>query len=324
MTSPAPATRGIGILTIVLTLLCWASVPLFVKHFAQAIDAWTSNGWRYGFSAVLWAPVLIVGAWRGRLPPGLWRAAIVPAIVNSAGQIVFVVAHYKIDPGLITFGLRGQMVFVAVGAYLLFPVERQIVRSPAYLLGMFALMAGTTGAVLLGAEPLRGAHAWGTVLAVCAGAAFAGYGLAVRKFMDGVNSILAFATICLYTGAAMVLLMLIIGREAGLEAARLPGWQLPLLLLSSVIGIALGHVLYYMSIAHLGVAVSAGVLQLHPFAVAIASFFLFREILTGWQWLGASVAVGGAVLMLTVQRQISREEGIDEAPVAIAEGEAGS
>jgi drug/metabolite transporter (DMT)-like permease len=324
MSVTAPAPRGVGILTIVLTLLCWASVPLFVKHFSHSIDAWTSNGWRYGFSALLWAPVLVVGAWRRRLPPGLWRAAIVPSIINSAGQITFVVAHYRIDPGLITFGLRGQMVFVAVGAYLLFPVERPIVKSGMYLLGMAALMAGTSAAVLLGDEPLRGAHAWGIILAVAAGAGFAGYGLAVRKFMEGVNSILAFATICLYTGAAMIVLMLIIGRDAGLEAARLPGWQLPMLLLSSIIGIALGHVLYYMSIARLGVAVSAGVLQLHPFAVAIGSYFLFREILTGWQWLGGCVAVAGAVFMLSVQRRISREEGIDEAPVAIAEGEAGS
>ncbi|MDY7110349.1 MAG: DMT family transporter [Planctomycetota bacterium] len=324
MNEPASAPRGVGILTIVLTLLCWASVPLFVKHFAHSIDAWTSNGWRYGFSALLWAPVLVVGAWRRRLPRGLWRAALVPGLINSAGQIAFVVAHYKIDPGLITFGLRGQMVFVAVGAYLLFPVERPIVKSPGYLLGTLALMLGTAGAVLLGDEPLRGAHAWGIILAVCAGAGFAGYGLAVRKFMHGVNSILAFATICLYTGAAMVLLMLVIGRDAGLEAVRLPGWQLPMLLLSSVIGIALGHVLYYMSIARLGVAVSAGVLQLHPFAVAIGSLFLFREILTGWQWLGGCVAVLGAVLMLSVQGKKSHEEGIDEAPVAIAEGETGS
>ena len=129
MPNDPPAPRGVGILTIVLTLLGWASVPLFLRHFADSIDAWTSNGWRYGFSALLWAPVLVIGFCRRRLPAGLWRAAIVPSIVNCAGQVTFVVAHYKIDPGLITFGLRSQMVFVAVGAYLLFPIERPIIRS---------------------------------------------------------------------------------------------------------------------------------------------------------------------------------------------------
>jgi len=324
MPNDPPANRGLGILTILLTLLGWASVPLFLKHFADSIDAWTSNGWRYGFSALLWAPVLIIGFCRRRLPAGLWRAAIVPSVVNCAGQVTFVVAHYKIDPGLITFGLRSQMIFVAVGAYLLFPIERPIIRSRIYLLGLAALMGGTAGAVLLGDEPLRGAQAWGILLAVSSGMLFAGYGLAVRKFMEGVNSIVAFATICLYTGTTMVLLMLVAGRGAGREAMMLPGWQLPLLLLSSVIGIALGHVLYYTSIARLGVAVSAGVLQLHPFAVAVASFFLFREVLTGWQWLAGCIAVGGAVLMLSVQQRIGREQDIDEAPVAIAEGESGS
>ena len=74
----------------------------------------------------------------------------------------------------------------------------------------------------------------------------------------------------------------------------------------AVIGIALGHVLYYMSIARLGVAVSAGILQLHPFIVAIASFFLFAEVLTTAQWISGSVAISGAVLMLTAQRRLAR------------------
>ena len=322
--SPSARAGTVGMVTIVITLLAWASVPLFLKYFTDSIDQWTSNGWRYGFSALLWAPVLIVGAFRRKLPRGLFKAAIIPSIVNSVGQVAFVWGHYKIDPGLLTFGLRSQMIFVAVGAYLLFPVERPIIRSKSYLLGLLLLMCGTTAAVLMGEQRIAGTHAFGIILAISSGMFFAFYGMAVRKYMEGVNSVVAFAAISQYTALAMVILMLVFGRDFGLEAPRMEGSKFSLLLISAVIGIAQGHVLYYISIARLGVAVSAGVLQLHPFFVAVGSFFCFGEVLTRWQWLGGCIAVSGALLMLSVQRRLSAREQIDEMGVAIAEGESGS
>ncbi len=297
---------AIGTLTIVLTLVAWSSVPLFLRHFVDLIDPWTSNGWRYGFSALLWAPVLVIGLLGGRLRPGLWRAAIVPSIVNAMGQVTFVCAHYQIDPGLLSFGLRSQIIFAAVGAYLLFPDERRVIRSWSYVLGVIVVMVGTSGALLMGKERPDVAATLGILLAIASGLLFAFYALAVRKYMRGTNSVVAFAVISQYTAAAMVVLMLLFGRRSGVEAIELERSEFLLLLLSAVIGIALGHVLYYMSIARLGVAISTGVLQLFPFMVAVASLFLFGEVLTTAQWISGSVAVAGAILMLSVQGRVSR------------------
>ena len=61
--SAQTTTAALGIVTVVLTLVGWSSVPLFLRHFADSIDLWTSNGWRYGFSALLWLPVLLTAAW---------------------------------------------------------------------------------------------------------------------------------------------------------------------------------------------------------------------------------------------------------------------
>ncbi len=295
-----------GALMITLTLVGWSCVPLFLRYFAESIDAWTSNGWRYGFSAFLWAPVVIFGLLRRRLPPGVWRAALIPSLVNSGGQVAFTWSHYKIDPGLLTFGLRSQIVFAAVGAYLLFPNERRVVRSKSYLGGGLAVIAGTAGALMLGDETFQGAHVAGVGLSVLSGFLFASYGIAVRKYMRGVNSVVAFAVISQYTAFAMVALMLMLGDDAGATAITgLTFHQFLLLLFSAVIGIALGHVFYYMSIARLGVAVSAGVLQLQPFGVAVGSWYLFSEHLNAAQWASGLFAVGGAVLMLLVQWRIS-------------------
>ena len=377
MTSARNPSTGLGVLTLVLTLLGWSSVPLFLRHFAHSIDFWTSNGWRYGFSALVWLPVLIFvamngarGAGRtsgGGLPTGLWKAALVPSIINAAGQICFTWAHYRIEPGLVTFGLRTQLVFVAIGAWLLFPSERAVIRKPGYLLGAVILLIGMS-AVILMAEPKKAiddvgsalgestrqrqpnletaqspfanqhtsmetglaapgdsaAHFQGVALAIASGMLFAGYGLAVRKYMHGVNSVLAFAAICQYTAAAMVALMLIFGAKSGLTVLELPGNQVFWLLCSALIGIAIGHVFYYFSLARLGVAVTAGVIQLQPFLVAVASLWLFNEVLTGWQWAGGTLAVCGAMMMLGVQWRLSQQKPKIEEPLAIAEGESGS
>lgn len=338
MSSPQPSP-ALGVATVVLTLVGWASVPLFLRHFASSIDAWTSNGWRYGFSALVWLPVLIAVWLVAGLPKRLWRAALVPSVVNAAGQVCFTWAHYRIEPGLLTFGLRSQLIFVAIGAWIMFPRERAIIRTPGYLIGAAVLLIGMAGIVVFAEPPVPEAGllaqatgmAWGPMaqaqgigLALLSGLLFAAYGLAVRKYMHGVNSVLAFAAICQYTAIGMVVLMLALGDRAGMTVLNMPGNQILMLLGSALIGIAFGHMWYYMSIARLGVAVTAGVLQLQPFLVAIGSMALFDETLSGWQWAGGFLAVAGAIMMLGVQWLISARTPALQEPAAIAEGESGT
>src|SRR5262245_26340774 len=87
-TAPKAPPDGalLGISTLVLTLLGWSSIPLFLKSFIHEIDGWTANGWRYAFSAVIWAPMLLWAYRAPRAPAGLWRAALVPSLFNIAGQ----------------------------------------------------------------------------------------------------------------------------------------------------------------------------------------------------------------------------------------------
>ncbi len=309
MTSAANAhadRRLLGVATVLMTLLGWSSIPLFLSYFADYVDAWTSNGWRYGFSALLWLPLVLVVWRRKKLPPGVWKLAIIPGAVNAVGQVTFTWAHYKIDPGLLTFGLRAHIIFATIGAALLFPAERRIIRSPGFLSGIALVVVGTLGTILFDPSFGEATITAGVTLAILSGALFAGYALSVRWFMHGVSPLLAFAVISQYTAGAMVLLMFGLGERGGVTALSLTPLQFSLLLISAVIGIALGHVFYYISIARLGVAVSSGVLQLQPFVVSIGSWLLFKELLTGLQWTFGAVAVGGAAVVLIVQHRMSR------------------
>lgn len=299
-----PAGRFAGTVLIVLTLLGWTSIPLFLRHFAQLIDPWTANGWRYGFSALLWAPVLVVGARRGNLPAGLWRAALVPSLFNAAAQVCFALAPYMVDPGLMTFSMRLQIVFLTAGAAVLFAAERRVIRSSGYLIGMSMVIAGTCATLALKPGGLGGGTAAGVAMSIAAGFLYAAYALAVRHFMHGMKPFPAFAAVSQYTAVIIVGLMLVYGKHGGVDALELSADQFVLLLLSAVIGIGLGHTMYFASIARLGLAVSAGVVQLQPIFVSVGSFFLFGEVLTEGQWAGGLVAIVGAGIMLYTQHRL--------------------
>ena len=298
--------RSQGVLILLTTLACWSSVPLFLKHLSGYLDHWTNNGWRYGASALFWMPAVVWAVARGRLPRAIWTAALGPAAVNAASQVAFTAAHSDVSPGIVTFGLRLQLVFVAVGAYLLFPGERATIRSARYLAGL-ALLIGGIGVVLFGGEvDLHGASLRGVLLSVASGLGYGVYGLSVRRFMYGFHPIYAFGVIAMYTAAALVVGMLCFGHNHGMDVLELQSRELWELGLSAFLGIALGHVLYYASIDRLGVAATAGVLQLQPFIVSVAAMGIFGDRLHAMQWGGGVVAVAGAGLVLAAQKAAER------------------
>ena len=326
-------TSWLGIAAILGALLGWSSIPLYLKHFSHLIDPWTSNGWRYGASALFWLPVLVLGLARRDLPRGLWKAAVVPSIANCIAQVCFVLAPYYIDPGLMTFGLRSNIVFVTLGAALLFPPERRIISTRGFIAGVSMVVLGTAGTILLGQGLPRGATLAGVLLALAAGATYAAYALAVRRWMHGVNAVQSFAVISLYTAIGMVALMVALGERHGLAALSLVGVPVPLvsggslplvdeftwLMISALIGIALGHVAYYYAINSLGLAASSGVVQLQPFFVSLASLALFDERLTSPQWASGSVAVVGAAIILLVQHRLSHTPPAAPDPLEFAQ-----
>ncbi|MFN0011601.1 MAG: DMT family transporter [Phycisphaerales bacterium] len=301
----APTSAG-GVLLILGTLLSWASIPLFLKFFARPdpvtgvalIDAWTANGWRYGMSAVFWLPLLAVAFYKGKLPRAIFVAAAVPTVFNVAGQTCFAWCPYFLDPGFFTFVFRVQIVFVALGAYMLFPGERAALRSARFWVGAALVVAGSTGLVIFGKGLGSGHSLWAIALAVASGGLFAGYGLGVRYFMHQYPAVLAFGIICQYTAVCVVAMMLVLGTDHGGVVLTFSGFNWLVLVASSMIGIALSHVAYYAAIQRLGVSVSMGIIQLQPVLTAAASVLFGWEQLAPLQWVSGVVGVGGAVLVL--------------------------
>ena len=135
---------------------------------------------------------------------------------------------------------------------------------------------------------------------------YAGYALAVRKYMHGIHALTAFSAVSQYTGAALVALMLIISPDHGASILHLSAPLLWQLALSAIIGIGIGHTLYFAAIQKLGLTVATGIIQLQPVSVSIGAMLLFGEALTSLQWITGAGAIAGAVLMLAAQQVVSR------------------
>lgn len=313
--------RLLGTMCILGSLIGWSSIPLFLRYFTDMIDGWTANGWRYAVSAVLWAPVLILGIARGTLPRGLWRAALVPSVLNILAQIAFGLAPYYVSPGLMTFSLRLQVIFVTVGAAILFVNERRIITSRGFMVGMSLVILGTLLTIALKPGGLGTGSALGVTLSILAGLGYAAYALAVRKCMHAIPPITAFAAVSVLSAAGIFAVMLVCAPHRGMGVFELSTKHLLLLALSSIIGVGLGHTFYFISIARLGLAVSAGVVQLQPIFVSIGSMYLFNEVLTPAQWAMGVVAIVGASIMLYTQHRLAKAAGtkavdeLDELPV---------
>ncbi len=298
---PQAASTLVGMLFVLATLFCWSVTPVFVEFFTDKVDPWTSNGWRYGFAALLWLPLLLVTASRRRLPERLFRKALVPGLVNALGQIVFVLAFYNTTAPMVAIGLRTQIIVVSLGAALFFAAERRIVTRPAYIIAIVMIVGGLVAAVLLGGDAAF-EELDGFGLALAAGTGYGLYALSVRHWMHGVNPLLAFAAISQYTAVIMLSLMFLLAQDFGAGALSLSPRLFSLFLLSAVIGIAIGHVVYYIAISRLGVAVASGVVQTQPVWVALISWaFLDQPGLSATQWIGGAVAIIGAMLLLWVQ-----------------------
>ncbi|MSR69418.1 MAG: DMT family transporter [Phycisphaerales bacterium] len=305
------ATRRLGLSTgvicLTLTLAGWSTVPLFLRHLSQHVDFWTNNGWRYGASAIFWLPAIVWAARKNRLPAGIWRAAIIPSLANIGGQAAFTAAFHEMNPGLVTFGLRTQLIWVALGAWFLVPTERPIIASKRYLIGAGILLAGLLPVLLGGDMSMSEINAKGLTLSILCAIGYGMYGLSVRRLMHNHHPVIAFAVICQLTAVGLIVLMFFFGRDHGMYVPQLSGTVLAALGISAFIGIAAGHVFYYISIARIGVVITSGVLQLQPFLVSAGSFFIFGEFFAWWQWAAGAVALGGAYLMLTAKGSGSKQ-----------------
>jgi drug/metabolite transporter (DMT)-like permease len=293
-------------IALAVAIVCWASIPLFLKHFSTALDGWTVNAYRYTIAAAMHFPVILRTHWNSRLPHRLWRRALLPTVFNIVSQNLWTWAPYFIDPGLMSFLARGSIIWSVTGSFLLFPDERPAIRSAQFTLGLGLAAVGYAGLMAQQGGLAQKATMWGVLIMLACGVFTAGYSLSVRKVLSDVNPRLAFAVIALYTSASAQALMLLFGHLTPLVALDVR--TAASLSISAVLGLGIAQVAYYTAISHLGVAICSCSMLMASFLTTLASGIVFGERFTGGQWMAGVLLVAGGISIIGASRHVGKSE----------------
>ena len=285
----------VATLALLGAILCWAIVPLFLKYLTDYIDAWTANGIRYPFSALLYIPWLVYFYRRGVLTKLLWKLALLPSAVNIFGQVLWAWAPYYIDPGLMSFLVRLSTLWAVLGSFVLFSEERVLIHSRLFWSGFILSLGGFIALSMGGRYALEGARAAGIIIIFFCSIGWAGYQISVRYNMQKVDSRAAFGMIAFLTSLGLVFFMFTFGNPS--QALEMPPLVAFVALLSAFLGIAAAHLLFYVAIKRIGLVIASGANLVSAFISAFLSRIFFNEFLTAVQWIaGVALVVGGVVL----------------------------
>ncbi len=291
-----------GYAAVFATILIWSTPSLFQYYLNRYYDPWAQNFYRYLVACLAIAPFLIYRIQRGA-PQLNWRAVVIcfiPCLPNVIHQITQVMALFYMGPGVYTIFTRASVIFTALLALAFFPEERHVIRQWQFQLGTVLGLIGALGVVWFQPGWKSGHIALpGLFIAFTATFCWALYGILVKRPSAELGSIRSFGLISLITSALLFPLTLAFGRvDTPLHA----GAHVNLVLIISAVScITLAHILYYVAIREIGVALAQTLQLLCPAGALGLSAWIYGERLTHAQLWSAAILLLGAFLAMRLK-----------------------
>lgn len=283
-------------------IACWGITPVLLRGLTTSIDAWTANGIRYPMSAILYWPLLYFTFRSGQLTSALMQRCAVPALFALGGQVFWALAHYELQASEIGFLVRLSMVWTMAGSMVLFSDERQLLRKPWFYFGMALLVCGFLALSLPSGSLAERISSKGLAWIFLCGAFFGLYMVSVRRCIPDVNPILAFGIVAAIVSAGTVIGMFMYGDVSVVMRLTSGAWLM--LVCSSILGIAFGHILMYTSIQRLGAIITSSCQSLMPFVTATVAAIFLGEALSQRQWTGGVLMIVGVLVLLSIEHVI--------------------
>ena len=291
---------SLAALSCIGTLVCWASAPLFIKYLTGYLDLWTQNLLRYAAACLFWLPFLLIAAKKGQLPKAVWKRALLPFIPNIIMQNLWAAAFYYIDPGFASLLSTTAFLWVIVLSVIFFADERQHLSSRLFRLSIILSIVGLMGVMFFHPAFTHSYTIIGIAIIMVYGLIWGSYAVAVKVAFRGIDSRIGFSVVSIYTVIALSILTAFMGQPSKCLELSFYGWNA--IVISGVTGIALGHVLYYISLRRLGTTTPSLVQLAQPFIVVVISYFVFSEKLSVPQLIFGVILVAGSALAILAKR----------------------
>jgi drug/metabolite transporter (DMT)-like permease len=317
MNLPRNAGLSRGYAALFASIAIWSMPSLFQFYLIRYYEPFAQNFYRYSVACLAVAPFVFYRMRRGG--PKIDRHAIIlcllPCIPNVVHQITQVVALFYMGPGVYAIFNRSSVIFTAVLAVVLFPEERHVIRQWQFQAGTLLGLLGAFGVIWFqaGGEELAlsgsrtGRHvAWpGLFIAFVATFCWALYAVLVKRPAAQLGAIRSFGVISFITSALSLPLTLLFGR---IDAPLHAGAHVNLILIiSAVTCITMAHVLYYVAIQEVGVALAQTLQLLCPLGALALSAWIIGERLTVAQVWSAAILLLGAFLAMKTKPAATTE-----------------
>jgi drug/metabolite transporter (DMT)-like permease len=291
-----------GHLAILATVVIWSTPSLFQFYLIRYYEPWSQNFYRYlvAFLAVLPFVILRFRSGGPRLHAQDFLACLIPSLPNVIHQITQTVALYHMGPGVYAIFGRSSVIFTALLALVFFPEERGIIRQWQFQLGTALGLVGAVGVVCF-QEGWQAGHVplGGFAIAFIASFCWALYSVLVKRPSARLGPIRSFGVISFITSLLLLPLTLAFGKID--TPLRVDAGVNLILIVSAVTCISLAHVLYYVAIRKVGVALSQTLQLICPAGALGLSAFFFGERLTAAQLWSAGLLLFGAYLAMRVK-----------------------
>jgi drug/metabolite transporter (DMT)-like permease len=290
-----------GYAAVFTTIVIWSMPSLFQYYLVRYYEPWSQNFYRYAVAFLAIVPFALADFRRGgpKIDLRAVGACLIPCIPNVIHQVTQVVALFYVGPGVYAIFTRSSVIFTALLALAFFPEERPVIRQWQFQVGTLLGLIGAFGVIWfqsgngVGQEHL----AWpGVFIAFTATFCWALYGIFVKRPSARLGPIRSFTIISFITSALLLPLTLLFGKIA--TPLQVGGHVNLILIISAVSCITLAHVLYYVAIHEIGVALAQTLQLLCPVGAMALSAWIFHERLTHAQLWSATILLLGAFLAM--------------------------
>ncbi len=303
----APALSK-GYAAVFATVVIWSTPSLFQFYLNRYYDPWAQNFYRYIVACLAIAPFVFYHLRREgpRIDIRAVGLCFIPCLPNVIHQITQVIALFYMGPGVYAIFTRSSVIFTALLALAFFPEERHVIRQWQFQAGTVLGLVGAFGVIWFQSNGQdRHIALPGLVIAFTATFCWALYGVLVKRPSAQLGSIRSFGLISLITSVLLLPLTFAFGKidtplQAGLHVNLV-------LIVSAVTCITLAHVLYYIAIHEIGVALAQTLQLLCPAGALGLSALIFHERLTQAQLWSAAILLLGAFLAMRVKPAVAVE-----------------
>ena len=297
----SPRTRAL--LQNLGAVVSWSVAPVLIRYTSSSFPVALQTFFRYLASlVVLWAYLAASGQVSKANISRVFASAprfLVIVVLNYCFQITWTVTYYTLLPGLGSLLFRSTTLFSVLLAVLLFPDEHGTLRSWSFLAGFPLALAGVSLTIIGGHSLGVPEFGLGILAVLISAASWAGVGAAIKSWLPDIPPSVSVVTVFTVVTPLFLLTHVVVtlGPWAPEGASLLPVAPLRLwliMLLSGLIGVGLGHSLFYRAVPVLGVTLSSNIGLLAPFLTSILSFVVFRETFPPVKLAGGALLILGA------------------------------